>query len=170
MSSCRWYILNTSDIMLVRLGRGRSVTKFYGASCQPVRWLTCGPASSGFSQLYVSCVNLMCFTKVITLLAKLIDIVDYNWTNTMFFFVVHTFPARILDEKFVLRMLHFLTHRTPSHGFGSSVPPCFIPPWSCCSVEVKKGSSWPSTLIFWGKRKLETRHSNIHFSIFCPRL
>lgn len=153
--------------MLVGLGRGRTVTKFYGASCQPVRWLTCGPASSRFAQLYVSCVNLMCFTKVITLLAKLIDIVDYNWTNTMLFLCRSHLP----NEKFVLRMLHFqVTHRAPSHGFGSSVPPCFIPPWSCCSVEVKKGSSWPSTLIFWGKGKLETRHSNIHFSIFCARL
>lgn len=99
MSSCRWYILNTSDIMLVGLGRGRTVTKFYGASCQPVRWLTCGPASSRFAQLYVSCVNLMCFTKVITLLAKLIDIVDYNWTNTMLFLCRSHLPSYNLGRK-----------------------------------------------------------------------
>lgn len=53
------------------------------------------------------------------------------------FIVVHTFLDTILDEKCVLRILHFLTHRTPSHGFGIAVDPLFIPPWSCCSVEVK---------------------------------
>ena len=53
------------------------------------------------------------------------------------FIVVHTFLDTILDEKCVLRILHFLTHRTPSHGFGIAVAPLFIPPWSCCSVEVK---------------------------------
>ena len=53
-----------------------------------------------------------------------------------------------LGQK-VLRILHFLTHRTPIHGFGTAMAPPLAPPWSKLSSQDQKWSSWNST--FFGR-------------------
>ena len=54
-----------------------------------------------------------------------------------------------LGQK-VLRILYFLTHRTPIHRIGTAMAPPLAPPWSKLSSQDQKWSSWNSTFFFGG--------------------
>ena len=50
----------------------------------------------------------------------------------------------------MLRILHFLTHRTPTLPIGNMVTPPPTPPWSMLFSREQKYSDHPSTLCFGG--------------------
>ena len=54
-----------------------------------------------------------------------------------------------LGQK-VLRILYFLTHRTPINRIGTAMAPPLAPPWSKLSSQDQKWSSWNSTFFFGG--------------------
>ena len=54
-----------------------------------------------------------------------------------------------LGQK-VLRILYFLTHRTPIHRIGTAMATPLAPPWSKLSSQDQKWSSWNSTFFLEG--------------------